>query len=133
VRRAGGSRTAAASICCTTHPSATAVAWSWRKRVWRCIRAGLRDGDLHRDARLGAAAGAADPPGGDLGADALSDDDTTVAALARRLDVDWHTLWDALEGEARRRAEHPDGCTAWSPSGSMSTSGGPAGSAPAGR
>ncbi len=38
-------------------------------------------------------------------ADALSDDDTTVNALARRLDVDWHTLWDALKVEARR---HPD-------------------------
>lgn len=29
-------------------------------------------------------------------AEALGQDDTTVAALARRLEVDWHTLWDAL-------------------------------------
>ena len=40
-------------------------------------------------------------------ADALADDDTTVNALARRLDVDWHTLWDALKVEARRRADDP--------------------------
>ena len=40
-------------------------------------------------------------------ADALADDDTTVSALARRLDVDWHTLWDALKVEARRRADDP--------------------------
>lgn len=40
-------------------------------------------------------------------ADALSDDDTTVNALARRLDVDWYTLWEALKVEARRRAEDP--------------------------
>ncbi len=40
-------------------------------------------------------------------ADALADDDTTVNALARRLDVDWHTLWDALKVEARR-AEDPE-------------------------
>jgi len=37
-------------------------------------------------------------------ADALEQDDTTVAALARRLDVDWHALWDALAVEAARRA-----------------------------
>ncbi len=40
-------------------------------------------------------------------ADALADDDTTVAALARRLDVDWHTLWDALKVKAQRRADDP--------------------------
>ena len=28
-------------------------------------------------------------------------------ALARRLQVDWHTLWDALKAEAQRRAEDP--------------------------
>ena len=41
-------------------------------------------------------------------ADALSDDDTTVNALARRLGVDWHTLWDALKVEAHRRADDPE-------------------------
>jgi transposase len=40
-------------------------------------------------------------------ADALTDDDTTVSALARRLDVDWHTLWDALKVEVHRRADDP--------------------------
>ncbi|MDP9496415.1 MAG: ISL3 family transposase, partial [Actinomycetota bacterium] len=40
-------------------------------------------------------------------ADALADDDTTVNALARRLDVDWHTLWNALKVEAARRADDP--------------------------
>ncbi len=29
-------------------------------------------------------------------------------ALARRLGVNWHTLWDALKVEARRRADDPD-------------------------
>jgi hypothetical protein len=43
--------------------------------------------------------------------DALTDDDTTVAALARRLDVDWHTLWDALKVEAHRRADDPNRLT----------------------
>jgi transposase len=39
--------------------------------------------------------------------DALADDDTTVAALARRLGVDWHTLWEAVKVEAQRRLADP--------------------------
>lgn len=70
-------------------------------------RISLRNGDLHRVHPLA-------PPRALLtrlavlwAADALIDDDTTVSALARRLDVDWHTPWDALEVEARRRADDP--------------------------
>ena len=33
--------------------------------------------------------------------DALSQDDTTVSALARHLGVDWHTAWTAIEAEAK--------------------------------
>jgi Helix-turn-helix domain of transposase family ISL3 len=33
--------------------------------------------------------------------DALTVDDTTVSALARRLGVDWHTCWDAIEVRPR--------------------------------
>ncbi len=40
-------------------------------------------------------------------ADALADDDTTVSALARRLDVDWPTLWNALQIEAQHRTADP--------------------------
>jgi transposase len=40
-------------------------------------------------------------------ADALTHDDTTVAALARHLGVDWHTCWDAIEAEATRRVADP--------------------------
>jgi transposase len=39
--------------------------------------------------------------------DALSYDDTTVSALARHLGVDWHTCWDAVEVEAKARANDP--------------------------
>ena len=39
--------------------------------------------------------------------DALSYDDTTVAALARHLGVDWHTCWDAIEVEAQARVGNP--------------------------
>jgi transposase len=40
--------------------------------------------------------------------DALAHDDTTVSALARHLGVDWHTLWDAVEAEAKLRVAEPD-------------------------
>ncbi len=69
----------------------------WRKRVWRCLEPGcpmVTFTEVHALA----------PPRALLtrraviwAADALSDDDTTVSALARRLGVDWHTLWDALK------------------------------------
>jgi transposase len=39
--------------------------------------------------------------------DALSYDDTTVSALARHLGVDWHTVWDAIEVEAKARTKDP--------------------------
>ncbi len=40
--------------------------------------------------------------------DALVWDDTTVAALARHLGVDWHTCWDAIETEATKGLADPD-------------------------
>jgi len=39
--------------------------------------------------------------------DALDHDDTTVAALARHLGVDWYTAWDAIEVEATARMAYP--------------------------
>lgn len=35
--------------------------------------------------------------------DALAHDDTTVSALGRHLEVDWHTCWYAIEVEAKQR------------------------------
>jgi len=39
--------------------------------------------------------------------DALAEDDTTVNALAHRLGVDWHTVWEPVKLEARRRLADP--------------------------
>ncbi len=79
----------------------------WRKRVWRCPEPTCPVVTFSETHALA-------PPRALLtrravvwAADALADDDTTVNALARRLDVDWHTLWDALQAEARRRADDP--------------------------
>ena len=63
---------------------------------------------VHRGPRARGAAVAADPPGGGVGGRRAREDDTTVSALARRLGVDWHTLWDALRVEAERRVAEPD-------------------------
>jgi hypothetical protein len=60
-----------------------------------------------RVACAGGAAGPADPAGGGLSRRCAAENDTTVAAPARRLDVDWHILWTALRAEAQRRAADP--------------------------
>lgn len=79
----------------------------WRKRVWSGPEPGCSVGTFTETHPLA-------PPRSRLtcravvwAADALADDDTTVSALARRLHVDWHTLWKALRVEARRRAQDP--------------------------
>jgi transposase len=80
---------------------------AWRKRVWRCLEPACAMVTFTEAHQLA-------PPRALLtrravlwATDALTDDDTTVSALARRLDVDWHTLWDALKVEAHRRADDP--------------------------
>jgi len=79
----------------------------WRKRIWRCTQPQCpvrtfseTHAFLAPRAKLTARA---------IGwaTDALEHDDTTVAALARHLGVDWHTCWDAVEAEATRRLARP--------------------------
>lgn len=79
----------------------------WRKRVWRCQERSCPVVTFSETHLLAAPRARLTTRAVGWAADALSDDDTTVAALARRLGVDWHTLWDALKVEARRRAEDP--------------------------
>ena len=79
----------------------------WRKRIWRCAEPAcpvVTFSEAHDliapRARLTSRAVA-------WATDALTLDDATVAALARHLGVDWHTLWDAVEAEATRRLGDP--------------------------
>ena len=85
----------------------TQVVIRWRKRVWRCPDPGCPVDTFSEThdligprAKLTARAIA-------WATDALAHDDTTVAALARHLGVDWHTCWDAIEAEAIRRLDDP--------------------------
>jgi transposase len=80
----------------------------WRKRIWRC-REPLCTMDTFSETHDLA------PPRAVLTAravrwavDALSQDDTTVSALARHLGVDWHTAWTAIEAEAKVRVGKPE-------------------------
>ncbi len=79
----------------------------WRKRIWRCAEPACPVVTFTEIHPLAAPRALLTRRAVLWAADALEQDDTTVAALARRLDVDWHTLWDALALEAERRAADP--------------------------
>jgi transposase len=79
----------------------------WRKRVWRCRESACPTVTFSERHPLAGPRALLTARAVVWAADALEQDDTTVAALARRLDVDWHTLWDALAVEAERRAADP--------------------------
>jgi transposase len=80
---------------------------AWRKRVWRCREPACATTTFTETHPLAQPRALLTRRAVVWAADALSDDDTTVNALARRLGVDWHTLWDALKVEAQRRADNP--------------------------
>jgi transposase len=80
----------------------------WRKRIWRCSEPACPIQTFSEIHPLV-------PPRAKLttraitwATDALVHDDTTVSALARHLEVDWRTLWDAVELEATTRLADPD-------------------------
>ncbi|MGH8839021.1 MAG: ISL3 family transposase [Jiangellaceae bacterium] len=79
----------------------------WRKRVWRCAEPACEVGTFSQAHELIPPRSRLTSRAVSWATDALSHDDTTVSALARRLGVDWHTCWDAIEAEAERRLAHP--------------------------
>jgi transposase len=80
----------------------------WRKRVWRCRQAACSVGTFTETHELAAPRAVLTTRAVVWATDALAEDDTTVSALARRLGVDWHTLWDAVRQEAERRLAQPE-------------------------
>jgi len=79
----------------------------WRKRVWRCPDSGCPVDTFSESHELIAPRAKLTTRAIAWATDALAHDDTTVAALARHLGVDWHTAWDAIEAEAIRRLAVP--------------------------
>ncbi len=83
------------------------VVVAWRKRVWRCPDPGCPVGTFSETHDLIDPRAKLTTRAITWATDALAHDDTTVAALARHLGVDWHTCWDAIEIEAERRMADP--------------------------
>ena len=79
----------------------------WRKRIWHCREVSCPRGTFSEEHPFLAARAKLTARAVGWATDALAQDDTTVSALARHLGVDWHTCWDAVEVEARRRLADP--------------------------
>jgi transposase len=82
---------------------ATTTVVLWRKRIWRCAESACPVVTFSEGHALAAPRAKLTARAVAWATDALTHDDTTVAALARHLGVDWHTLWDAIEAEAESR------------------------------
>ncbi|WP_211223267.1 transposase family protein [Propionicicella superfundia] len=86
----------------------TPVLVVWRKRTWCCPDPGCPVVTFSEVHDLAAARAKLTGRAICWATDALVMDDTTVAALARHLGVDWHTCWDAIETEATIRLADSD-------------------------
>jgi transposase len=79
----------------------------WRKRIWRCPHRSCPQvswSETHD--QIGVRAKLT-TRGIEWAVAALAWDDTSVSAVARRLGVDWHTVWDAVRPVMKRRVENP--------------------------
>ena len=75
----------------------------WRKRLWRCRQASCSMRTFSETHAFASARSRLSTRATAWAVGMLQMDDTTVAALARRLGVGWRTLWRAVAGHA---AEH---------------------------
>ncbi len=79
----------------------------WSKRVWRCREPACSVVTFTETHPLATPRALLPRRAVIWAPDALADDDTTVSALTRRLDVDWDTLWNAPQLEAQHRTADP--------------------------
>jgi transposase len=80
----------------------------WRKRIWRCAEESCPVATWTEDHAYSPKRSKLTTRATEWATDALRHDDTTVSAIARHLGVDWHTAWDAIKTEARRRVKRPE-------------------------
>lgn len=80
----------------------------WRKRIWRCAEAVCPVSTWTEDHGYAGKRSKLTTRAIAWAVDALRHDDTTVSAIARHLGVDWHTAWDAIGAEAKRRISRPE-------------------------
>jgi transposase len=99
---------AAAHWSCTTRPASARVTLvRCLVRIWRGAKPACPTTTFSEDHNLAPPRMALTVRAVRWATDALSDDDTTVSALARHLGVEWHTAWDAIKVEAKARVYHP--------------------------
>jgi transposase len=79
----------------------------WLKRIWRCGEPGCPQVTWSEEHELIGPRAVLTSRAVAWAVDALAHDDTTVSALARHLQVGWHTLWRAVRAEAARRTSQP--------------------------
>ena len=84
----------------------------WRQRRYRCAEPACPVRGFSEDHDAGPAAGQADRRGRRGGRSAASNATTPrCASVARRLGVDWHTVWEAIKPLLEELADDPDRLT----------------------
>jgi len=80
----------------------------WLSRVWRCLEPNCATTTFTEQHSIAPPRAVLTVRAVRWATDALSYDDTTVSAVARHLDVAWHTAWSAIETEAKARVASPE-------------------------
>ena len=69
----------------------------WRSRRYRCMEPACEIGGFSEETELAVSRAKLTARAAWWAISAIAADTASVAAVARRLGVDWHTLWDAIE------------------------------------
>jgi transposase len=80
----------------------------WFKRIWRCDEESCPKQTWTEQHPFAAPRAKLTTRAIDWAVDALRHDDTTVAALARRLGVAWDTCWNAIAAAAKKLTANPE-------------------------
>jgi len=79
----------------------------WRSRRYRCAEEACALGGFSEEAELAAARAKLTTRAAWWAISCIQGDTASVAAVARRLGVDWHTVWDAIEPLLQGLADDP--------------------------
>jgi transposase len=80
----------------------------WRQRRYRCHEPACPVGGFSEDHPLAGPRGKLSTRAAWWAISCIQRDTASVAAVARRLGVDWHTVWDAITPLLRELADDPD-------------------------
>ena len=83
----------------------------WRQRRYRCAEPACPVDGFSEDHDLARPRAKLTDPGGVVGDQQIARDTASVAAVARRLGVDWHTVWETIKPLLEELADDPDRLT----------------------